>query len=304
MSEIKEIKYLTLNDKKHKIKGKSAYDIAVKHGFEGTEEEWLESLRGADGKDGVDGKDGKDGVDGKDGTGSDIELADTLDGNDTDKAPSVKAVNDGLEGKLAMVAKAESFEQVYVVDTNGKQKMVYAYSGNKNGNIAKFTSKTSNVGDKNYGSGVLITDEPSKPYHCANKKYVDDEIAKSAEALRDELGTTIQTVERGGGKYDGWDVPNGALPYIYLETTEFTYDDVNGGVSTANFTTLTFYGTGDVFISSIRVDGGAFLEMPHGTTRIMHNAVDMNDGGELDPAHDIMGGGDMYMPKITFQVEV
>ena len=59
--------------------GLSAYDIAVKNGFVGTEKEWLASLVGVrgsrgssgsdgkDGKDGVDGKDGKDGVDGKDG---------------------------------------------------------------------------------------------------------------------------------------------------------------------------------------------------------------------------------------------
>lgn len=32
--------------------GKSAYEIAVDNGFEGTEEEWLESLKGEDGKDG------------------------------------------------------------------------------------------------------------------------------------------------------------------------------------------------------------------------------------------------------------
>ena len=31
------------------IHGKSAYEIAVMHGFDGTEEEWLESLKGADG---------------------------------------------------------------------------------------------------------------------------------------------------------------------------------------------------------------------------------------------------------------
>ena len=29
----------------------TAYDIAVKHGFNGTEEEWLLSLKGEDGKD-------------------------------------------------------------------------------------------------------------------------------------------------------------------------------------------------------------------------------------------------------------
>lgn len=33
--------------------GKSAYEIAVEHGFVGTETEWLESLKGADGKDGI-----------------------------------------------------------------------------------------------------------------------------------------------------------------------------------------------------------------------------------------------------------
>ncbi|MBQ3214317.1 MAG: serine protease [Clostridia bacterium] len=41
----------------------SAYDIAVKNGFEGTEEEWLESLKGEDGYNGQDGDDGEDGAD-------------------------------------------------------------------------------------------------------------------------------------------------------------------------------------------------------------------------------------------------
>lgn len=35
----------------------SAYDLAVKNGYQGTEQEWLESLHGSDGKDGEDGKD-------------------------------------------------------------------------------------------------------------------------------------------------------------------------------------------------------------------------------------------------------
>lgn len=44
--------------------GKSAYDIAVGHGFIGSETEWLESLKGAAGKDGEPGADGRNGVDG------------------------------------------------------------------------------------------------------------------------------------------------------------------------------------------------------------------------------------------------
>lgn len=37
--------------------GESAYDIAVRNGFVGTETEWLESLKGDDGENGLDGKD-------------------------------------------------------------------------------------------------------------------------------------------------------------------------------------------------------------------------------------------------------
>ena len=38
---------------KESLKGKSAYQIAVDEGFDGTEEEWVASLKGADGKDGA-----------------------------------------------------------------------------------------------------------------------------------------------------------------------------------------------------------------------------------------------------------
>ena len=47
--------------------GKSAYQIAVENGFEGSETEWLASLKGADGRNGIDGKDGTNGTNGKDG---------------------------------------------------------------------------------------------------------------------------------------------------------------------------------------------------------------------------------------------
>ncbi len=42
----------------------TAYAIAVEHGFNGTVEDWLLSLHGADGTDGIDGADGQDGADG------------------------------------------------------------------------------------------------------------------------------------------------------------------------------------------------------------------------------------------------
>lgn len=45
------------------IEGKSAYEVAVANGFEGTEEEWLESLKGPQGEQGDTGADGKSAYD-------------------------------------------------------------------------------------------------------------------------------------------------------------------------------------------------------------------------------------------------
>lgn len=44
------------------IIGDNAYDIALKNGFEGTEQEWLESLKGEKGNDGLNGVNGNDGM--------------------------------------------------------------------------------------------------------------------------------------------------------------------------------------------------------------------------------------------------
>ena len=47
--------------------GESAYEIAVRNGFPGTEQEWLDSLKGEKGVDGEKGADGKDGAEGDNG---------------------------------------------------------------------------------------------------------------------------------------------------------------------------------------------------------------------------------------------
>ena len=81
--ESTKLKYIKINGKRHElIGGLSAYDLAVQQGFVGTVDDWLASLKG------------------KDADVDIIELADTLGGDDEDKAPSVKAVNAGLESKV------------------------------------------------------------------------------------------------------------------------------------------------------------------------------------------------------------
>ena len=80
--------------------GKSAYEIAIEHGFVGTETEWLESLKGVDGKDGVNGKDGCDGRNGVDGLpGKDGK-------NGADGLPGRDGIN-GTDGKSAYIIAVE-----------------------------------------------------------------------------------------------------------------------------------------------------------------------------------------------------
>ena len=94
--------------------GKSAYEIAVENGFVGTESEWLESLKGADGKDGTDGLPGKDGIDGKNGADGhdgvngidgksayEIAVANGFIGTESEWLESLKGSDgrDGIDGK-------------------------------------------------------------------------------------------------------------------------------------------------------------------------------------------------------------
>lgn len=70
-------------------RGKSAYEVAVDNGFTGTEQEWLESLKG---------KDGKDGVNGTSGTGEPVSM----------NFPSIKNMLDDR----TIIANSDSLEDI------------------------------------------------------------------------------------------------------------------------------------------------------------------------------------------------
>ena len=101
-----------MNPQKFADAGESAYDIAVKLGFEGTEAEWIASLNGKDGKDGVDGKDGYtpqkgvdyfDGKNGSDGVSPTVSVSKSgkiTTVTITDKSGTKTAtISDGVDGK-------------------------------------------------------------------------------------------------------------------------------------------------------------------------------------------------------------
>lgn len=126
--------------------GLSAYEIAVKDGYVGTEEEWLLSLVGPKGKDGIDGKDGytpikgKDYFDGERGPQGEQGPA-GLDGATGPAGPQGEQGIQGLTGKSGVYVGDEqpTDEETNVwIDTDEQPTIEYAtkqYVDEKIGNI-------------------------------------------------------------------------------------------------------------------------------------------------------------------------
>ena len=108
------------------LNGKSAYEVWLSLGSTGSEQDFINSLKGADGKDGANGLNGKDGLDGKNGSdGSDgksvyevwLSLGNT--GTEQDFINSLKAdsVTYDDTALIKRIADLESRPQIYVSPT-------------------------------------------------------------------------------------------------------------------------------------------------------------------------------------------
>ena len=134
--------------------GKSAYELAVEGGYEGSVEEWLLSLKGRDGVDGVNGADGLDGENGKDGVTPLIRWNNNRIEQSTDNGKSWWALSDKFNNKLYIKGYVTSADKL---------------------------PKNALVGDM-YGVGPIYGDddvEQTKPYYQVYVNTVTD-WAKSA----------------------------------------------------------------------------------------------------------------------------
>ena len=223
--------------------------------------------------------------------GGSVELAPDLSGNDTDKAPSVAAVNEGLEGKL----------DKKTTPTTG----TFAYAFNKNGSIAQeitFTAKEWTIAQYRTGGRLRVAD-PNLETDAANKKYVDEAI----EALQEDIGGGNTELKAVTGHYvEGYYVPEGALPNFYLETTDFEYstDGSGGGMYPVKFTLLQFYDASGGYIESVEAKPNSYYTMPSGTAKIVTNASEFVDMGDDDNPDNNYDAYNVNMPYLVFQVEV
>ena len=81
--------------------GKSAYQIWLDEGNVGTEQDFLDSLKGADGRNGIDGKNGKDGINGTNGQDGYTPIKGTDYWTNADKAEIVQDTIQDLQPTLS-----------------------------------------------------------------------------------------------------------------------------------------------------------------------------------------------------------
>ncbi|MGN0819723.1 MAG: S1C family serine protease [Christensenellaceae bacterium] len=149
--------------------GDNAYDLALKNGFSGTEQEWLESLKGEKGDDGLNGVNGKDGMNFNAGyTAKDLYNEAVAEGYDKDFLTFIKEifgtdVNVNLQSGINRGLESSCNIFCYYQTTNG----IY-----KSGGSGVFY----NV-DKENGNALIVTN-----YHvvynskATTKQMVYDDI--------------------------------------------------------------------------------------------------------------------------------
>lgn len=131
--------------------GKSAYQIALDEGFEGSEADWLASLKGTDGRNGIDGINGTNGKDGTNG----IDGKTPVKGVDYFTAAEIEAIEQGAADKVDAAGYAKSAD-LSTVATSGS----YEDLTNKPTIPAAYelpVASATTLGGVKIGSGLDIT---------------------------------------------------------------------------------------------------------------------------------------------------
>ena len=148
--------------------GKSAYEIALDEGFEGTETEWLESLKGEDGSKGNQGERGSDGV-------SPVVAIDTISG--------------GHRVSITDVNGTQSFDVLDGVDGSG---------GDGSGDMIKavYDSNNSGIVDDAEMLGGKTPDQYATANHT-HEEYADAEHTHEGYAEAEHIHDAFSIGESG-----------------------------------------------------------------------------------------------------------
>ncbi|MBE6618306.1 MAG: trypsin-like serine protease [Ruminococcaceae bacterium] len=169
--------------------GESAYEIAVRNGFEGSEAEWLESLAGKDGANGIDGKDGANGTNGKDG----VDGTDGKDGKDgvSTNGDAASSAAKAIRSAVSIFCKFKK----YNYQGAGKDPTITEFPGNGAGIIYKL--------DKEKGNAYVVTNHHVVyDRDCISKDGISEDISIYLYGLQYKEMAIKATYIGGSSTYD------------------------------------------------------------------------------------------------------
>lgn len=214
-------------------------------------------------------------------------------------AANKQYVDDGLAGKVDIKLNGTNHMYVYAVNPNSSEVVITPTAVSpKQYQLARYNGL--GEGGTSEGNGNLTTSDPSQPYHCANKKYVNDEDKKLSDRItfvEQALGEFVVTDFKENWA-EGIDVPSGAFPNIYIDAAEGSGAIMNwetGEVSErVKFvaTKVIFFGANSTELGRADITTNRFVTIPEGTIALTFN---WND---VDTSH---GFEQTYYVKITYQ---
>ncbi|HJA46982.1 MAG TPA: collagen-like protein [Candidatus Limosilactobacillus excrementigallinarum] len=192
-------------DGKNGRDGKSAYQLAVDSGFTGSEQEWLDSLKGAQGPSGKPGQDGKPGIPGKDGANG----KDGSNGQDGKSAYQI-AVDNGFKGT------EQEWLESLKVDVDGvKQSYVDNIKATADSALA------------NANKAQLVADTNSKKFddYVTNEQFSQSESSFEdafSNALKDKADKSdLSNIQ---DKYKVKTITSGSLADLAKDSGDFSYE--------------------------------------------------------------------------------
>ena len=225
--------------------GKSAYQSAVDLGFVGTESAWLASLKGADGADGADGQNGADGQDGAAG-------ADGQDGSAGASAYAVAVANGFVGTESAWLASLKGADGADGADgqngADGKSAYEIAVDLGFVGTEEEWIASLGG-GDGGGGSGIEFT----LAWTGGSTTWEPTSAASSKSFLAQTVPNT--TADFVLSTSQSWiSLGTTAENYVRVNSTVSVTDNPGSTPRTGSVTVITGYGTAEVISHTLTIN--------------------------------------------------
>ena len=248
--------------------GLSAYQIWLNNGHEGTEEDFLEWLKGDDGKDGVDGSNGDDGKDGSDGLSAyQIWLNNGHDGTEEDFLEWLK----GDDGK--------GIDRIEKTSSDGLVDTYTIYFTDGTFTTFEITNGGTDQSQENtQGLDFYPLDDGTYGVACGNAKYLS-EIEIPATYNGKAVTTIVDGAFSSCANFKSIAIPDSITSigdFAFNSCTSLTSIDIPDSVTTigdSTFALCTSLTSIDIPNSVISIDNAAFLNCTSLTSIDIPNSV-------------------------------